>query len=297
MSITQPSRPQLAPQRREPTGFDINDTRKRLRLFGIDFDVVTMRDAVNQLLVWVTRGWSERTRTLVTPNVNLTLRYQRETGFRQTIRQADLVVVDGAPLVWASRFVRKPLPERVAGSDLVYELFQLCAGEVPLKVFLLGAMPGVADRAAERIHRQWPSVRVVGTNSPPLGFEKDPEVNRDIVRQVNAANADVLIVGLGAPKQELWTFRFRDQLQVPVTLCVGATIDFLAGEQSRAPEWVRKSGFEWAYRAMTGPRRLARRYAADLLRLPRLMFSEMTGRLDHRFDDEQLRVGEEPETP
>lgn len=275
-------------ERQDAESFDINDTRLQQRLFGIDFDVVTMQQAVDQLLIWVTRGRSERTRTVVTPNVNLTLRYQRETGFRQVVRQADMIVVDGAPLVWASRLVRKPLPERVAGSDLVYELFNLCTGEVPLKVFLLGAMPGVAEKAARNIESRWPGIEVVGTNSPPLGFETDAELNRQIVHQVNQAKPDVLIVGLGAPKQELWSFRFREQLQAPVTLCVGATIDFLAGEQLRAPRWMRRCGLEWVYRAMTGPRRLAKRYASDLIHLPGLMLAEISGRLDHRYDHEAM---------
>lgn len=275
-----------SPRHSTAPSLELGNEHLRRRIFGIDFHCVTMQQAVDQLFIWITKGRREHTRFVVTPNVNLTLRYQNDAGFRHIIKHADLVVVDGAPLVWASRLVRKPLPERVAGSDLVYELFNLTEGEVPLRVFLLGAMPGVADRAAVNIEQRWPNVRVVGTHSPPMGFENNAALNDDIVAQVNAAAADVLIVGLGAPKQEVWTYRYRERLDVPVTLCVGATIDFLAGEQRRAPNWIRRAGFEWVYRMTTGPRRLIRRYAGDIMNLPGLLWREMTGRLDHCFDDD-----------
>lgn len=246
-------------------------------LFGIHFDVLTMEQAVNWVYHQVLQGHGALMKYVVTPNVSLTVRHQDSAAFREYIHAADLTIVDGAPLVAASRWLKSPLPERVAGSDLVLELFNAAIPEVPLRVFLLGAAPGVAERAASQIHSQWQGVRVVGTLSPDIGFETDIEANEAIVTIINATRPDVLIIGLGAPKQEGWAFEHRHKVKVPVALCVGGTIDFLAGEQWRAPRWVRTVGMEWLWRLATSPRRLFRRYFGDALRIPRLLLDELHG--------------------
>jgi N-acetylglucosaminyldiphosphoundecaprenol N-acetyl-beta-D-mannosaminyltransferase len=199
------------------------------------------------------------------------------------------------PIVWVSRILRRTLPERVAGSDLVPALFDAvsrshrsarertsraaaASATVPtMRVFLLGARPGVAEEAAKRIHGTWPGISVVGTYSPPLGFETDVQENERIVAAIAAAEPDLLIVGFGAPKQELWTSQHYQQLRAKVVLCVGATIDFLAGAKSRSPRWMRKAGMEWLHRMLTEPRRLTRRYARDAWVFPRLVWSEWRG--------------------
>jgi N-acetylglucosaminyldiphosphoundecaprenol N-acetyl-beta-D-mannosaminyltransferase len=185
-----------------------------------------------------------------------------------------MVLADGAPVLWASRLLRQSLPERVAGSDLVPALFAASSESHPISVYLLGAAPGVADRAAAAIRRQWPGVRVVGTYSPPVGFERDEAENQAILARIQSASPDVLIVGLGAPKQELWVHKYRQRLNAKAALCVGATIDFLAGERSRAPVWMREVGLEWLYRVASEPRRLAARYARDAVIFPRLLARE-----------------------
>ena len=121
---------------------------------------------------------------------------------------------------------------------------------------------------------RWPAVEVVGTYSPPLGFEKDETENAAILSRIATARPEVLIVGLGAPKQELWVHKHQTAINAKVALCVGATIDFLAGERSRAPVWMREAGLEWAYRIFTEPRRLAARYAKDALIFPRILARE-----------------------
>lgn len=246
------------------------------RLFGIDFDVVTMRDAVDWVFRKVAIGRQSHSRFVVTPNVNLTLRHQNEARFRQTVHHADLTICDGQPLVRLSRWFRKPLPERVAGSDLVFQIFEAAVSEMPLKVFLLGAAPGVAEIACENIRKRWDGVQVVGTCSPDFGFEQDPQQNQQIVEQINDSEADVLIIGLGAPKQETWAFNHRFELNTAVALCVGGTIDFLAGEQTRAPVIIRRMGVEWIWRMATNPGRLAKRYFKDSLLLPGLILDELS---------------------
>jgi N-acetylglucosaminyldiphosphoundecaprenol N-acetyl-beta-D-mannosaminyltransferase len=147
----------------------------------------------------------------------------------------------------------------------------------PLRVFLLGAAPGVAQRAAENIHEHWPNVDVVGIYSPPLGFETDPAENNRILKMIAEADPQLLLIGLGAPKQELWVERHANQLQARVALCVGATIDFLAGEKARSPLWMRRMGLEWFHRLATEPSRLAKRYLRDAWIFPQLVWREWRG--------------------
>ena len=264
---------------------------RKQRLFGIDFDVVTMSDAVDWVFHTVNVGWRSRMKYVVTPNVSLTMRHQQSAEFRKVIHHSDLTIVDGSPLVRASKLLGMPLPERVAGSDLVLELFNAAIEESPLRVFFLGAAPGVAERAADAVHSKWKGVKAVGTLSPDIGFENDPQANDAIVQIVNATEPDILVIGLGAPKQENWAFEHRDELKVPVALCVGGTIDFLAGEQTRAPVWVRKLGVEWMWRLGTNPRRLLGRYVGDALKLPRLFRNEVDG-VCPTFDDDQEQNSE-----
>jgi N-acetylglucosaminyldiphosphoundecaprenol N-acetyl-beta-D-mannosaminyltransferase len=186
------------------------------------------------------------------------------------------VLADGSPVVVASRLLRRPLPERVAGSDLVPAVFEQAnkGGEKELRVFLLGAGPGVASRAALAIEQRWPNVEVVGTYSPPLGFENDDNENERILSMIAEAGPELLLVGLGAPKQELWVQRHAPRIQAKAALCVGATIDFLAGEKSRSPVWMRRLGLEWLHRLSTEPSRLAKRYLRDAWIFPQLVWRE-----------------------
>jgi N-acetylglucosaminyldiphosphoundecaprenol N-acetyl-beta-D-mannosaminyltransferase len=178
-------------------------------------------------------------------------------------------------VVLAARLLGQRLPERVAGSDLVPALCEAAQTiKRPLRLFLLGAMPGVGERAKANIERLWPNVQVTGVYSPPLGFEKNDAENASILRQIADAQPDVLVVGLGAPKQELWVHAHRSAIAAPAALCVGATIDFLAGEKKRAPLWMRRCGLEWLHRAASEPTRLARRYARDAWIFPQLVWRQ-----------------------
>jgi N-acetylglucosaminyldiphosphoundecaprenol N-acetyl-beta-D-mannosaminyltransferase len=148
------------------------------------------------------------------------------------------------------------------------------AAQNPLRVFLLGAEPGVGELAAFQIAHQWPAVHVVGTYSPPFGFENDSAENDRILAAIASAAADLIIVGLGAPKQEIWIHRHYRQLPAKVVICAGATIDFLAGRRRRSPVWMRRLGLEWLHRLCAEPRRLARRYTRDACVFPQLVWHQ-----------------------
>lgn len=246
----------------------------RIRLFGVTIDAVQMRDAVDRVFDWIDAR-DGACRYVVTPNVDHTVMLKENGRLREVYQHAAMVLADGLPVVLAARLLGRPLPGRVAGSDLVPALCEAAnqAGR-PLRLFLLGAMPGVAERAKANVQRRWPAVEVAGLYSPPLGFERDAAENQRILRMIEHAHADVLVVGLGAPKQELWVHAHRAAIAAPAALCVGATIDFLAGEKRRAPRWMQKAGLEWLHRVAAEPKRLARRYARDAWIFPQLVWRE-----------------------
>jgi N-acetylglucosaminyldiphosphoundecaprenol N-acetyl-beta-D-mannosaminyltransferase len=252
------------------------DRPERTSLFGIEIDPLVMDQAVDRVWHWFD-DLAGDCRVVVTPNLDHAVMLREHRQLQEAYRRADLVVADGWPLVMASRLLRRRLPARVAGSDFVPAIFSRARASRSLTVFLLGAGPGVAKRAAEQIHVNWPAVQVVGTYSPPMGFEHDQEENLEILARIAAARPDLLVIGLGAPKQELWVNNHRDQIHARAAICAGATIDFLAGEKRRAPRWVRTIGMEWCHRMCSEPRRLVRRYARDAWMFPRLLWREITG--------------------
>ena len=247
--------------------------RETRELFGIQIDAVDMRQAVAQVLHWVNES-QYSCRTVVTPNVDHTVLLRDHLPLKNAYQQADLVLADGHPIVWAAKLLGRPVPERVPGSDLVPQLFENASQQEPLKIFLLGAAPGVAQRAAANIKDRWPSVQTVGIYSPPIGFENDPDECNYILGRITLSRPDLLVVGLGAPKQECWVTKHRAEIQASAAICVGATIDFLAGEKNRAPRWMQRTGTEWIHRMCTDPKRLVKRYAKDAWIFPQLVMQQ-----------------------
>jgi N-acetylglucosaminyldiphosphoundecaprenol N-acetyl-beta-D-mannosaminyltransferase len=263
-------------------------------LFGINMHPCRLDEAVDELFRWIGAPDFERCRYVVTPNVNHAVLHQHHDEFASAYAAADLVLADGAPLVALSRLLGRALPERVAGSDLVPKLFERGHSERPIRTFLLGARAEVSERAASLSETRWPGVKVVGRNSPPIGFEQSRSENSRILAEIAAVRPDVLIVGLGAPKQELWVHRHRDEICAKVALCVGATIDFIAGEKRRAPIWMRRSGLEWMHRMASEPRRLGGRYVRDGLALPGMVFRELRHSIARRPPLERPRGSRKP---
>ena len=245
-----------------------------------------MSETVNEIKKWLNAP-EKNCKFVITPNVDHIVKVQTDIGLQAAYQQAALVVTDGKPVVWAAKLLGVDITSTVPGSDLVPAIFDDAQiNHTTIKVFLLGAMPGVADRAKVAIEAKWPMITVVGTLSPDFGFDKNVAISKAICATVNASGADLLVLGLGAPKQELWVTQYAADISVKVALCVGATIDFLAGEKARAPIWMRKVGLEWLHRMMSEPKRLAKRYMVDAIVFPKLILNEW---LLRRFNTQKER--------
>lgn len=261
---------------RGPLTAPVAPAPRKIRLFGLDFDDLTQVGLVDRL------GEAIRERRscwVVTVNVNLLCIAERDPGIRKLIGRANVITADGMPIVWMSRLKGRRLQARVTGSDLL-PLLAVRAAAARWRLFLCGGAPGVAERAAEHLGQLAPGVQVVGTASPTFASDAvvtEPSANQQLIAAIRAAEPDVLIVALGAPKQERWIRHHFDTgaLAVPVAVGVGASLDFLAGTQHRAPAWMRRSGLEWVHRALTQPKRLGPRYARDALTFARVAGREL----------------------
>ncbi|HEY8283974.1 MAG TPA: WecB/TagA/CpsF family glycosyltransferase [Chloroflexota bacterium] len=241
--------------------------RTRVNLLDTLIDCVDADQAVAQIDAFVQ---SKRPHHVVTANVDFLRLASRDAGFQGIVNDADLVLADGMPLVWASRRRSTPLPCRVTGVDMIMACAQLAAKR-GYSIFLLGAAPGVAYDTAEVLQQRFPGLRIVGTYSPPNAEMADHD-DDVCVRMVRAARPDMLFVAFGAPKQEHWIRAHQAVLNVPVCMGVGGSFDMLAGNVRRAPVWIQRHGLEWLYRLAQEPRRLWKRYIVhDLPVFARLM--------------------------
>jgi N-acetylglucosaminyldiphosphoundecaprenol N-acetyl-beta-D-mannosaminyltransferase len=204
---------------------------------------------------------------IVTANLNYAMLCETDADLREVNERAAFVVADGAPLVWWSRLVGKPLPERVAGSDLIY-LVSARAAERGYRVYLLGAGPGVADEVARTLEERYPGLQVVGTESPPFR-PLTPDEEAEQVERIRAASPDILMLAFKMPDGERWLRDHVDTLGVPLLLQFGASFDFVAGRVERAPTWMQRTGLEWLHRTLQEPKRLAGRYARNFTFLAR----------------------------
>lgn len=204
----------------------------------------------------------DRKAYVVTPNVDHIIQLERGGPLTEVYEHADLILTDGKPLIWIAKWYGTPIKEKISGSDLFPRLCELAA-EKGYRMFFLGAAEGVAAKAAENLINKYPGLQVVGTYSPPFGFEKDEVEMARIKSMILDASPHILIVGLGCPKQELFILNHKDELGVPLSLGLGASLDFEAGNVKRAPKWMADNGLEWLYRITQDPKRLAKRYLVD----------------------------------
>lgn len=211
----------------------------------------------------------------VTANLHYAMLSHQMPELREVNDRASFILADGAPLVWASRWQGHPLPERVAGSDLIYDLAELCARR-GFRLFLLGGAAGVADRAAANLVARYPGLEIAGTYSPPFR-ELTEEEQAALIDRVRTSRADLLLTAFTMPRGERWIARHLEELGVPLCASIGAGIDFAAGRVKRAPQWMQKVGLEWFYRMALEPGRLGPRYARNMQFLARMVVGDWVG--------------------
>ncbi|WP_263360078.1 WecB/TagA/CpsF family glycosyltransferase [Acidicapsa ligni] len=233
-------------------------------ILGVPFHNVTMDETLALIEEQIREGGFHQ---VATANVDFLKNAMRDKKLQSILCSCDMVVPDGMPVVWMSRLMGAPLKERVSGIDLVERLAELSAKR-GYGIFLLGASENRSRLAARMLRQRHPNLRIVGRYSPEQRPLDDMD-HEEILHRIEEARPDILLVAFGNPKQEQWLAMHRDRLKVPVCIGVGGTLDFLSGTVSRAPSWVQRMGFEWFYRMLQEPQRLAARYAIDALCLIR----------------------------
>ena len=228
----------------------------RIEVDGVALDALTERQTNTYILDASDVG---RGGWVITANLDHLRRARSEPEYRDMLAEADLVVADGMPPIWAAKLQGTPLPERVAGSSMVNTLSQE-AGRRGKSLFLLGGDPGTADGAAAVLSERYPGLRIAGTLCPPMGFERDAAEMQAIREALLAAEPDLVYVALGSPKQERLIRDLRPLLPGAWWLGVGISFSFLCGRVQRAPVWLQRVGLEWVHRLVQEPRRLAERY-------------------------------------
>jgi exopolysaccharide biosynthesis WecB/TagA/CpsF family protein len=240
---------------------------ERARIGNITFNPATRAGALDHIFEMAPTMSS---RWVVTSNADHLLRAREEQRFRDSIAAADFVVSDGWPIVATLKAMGFSYAERVTGADLLPAIAERCA-RTGQSIFVMGGMEGWADLAAKNLQSKFPGVKIAGTFFPPFGFEKDKAVCEAMVSAINAVKPDFLFLGVGSPKQENWICDYRDKFTCGVVIGVGMSIGFAAGMVPRAPILMQKFYMEWFFRMCTEPKRLAPRYAKDLLIFPSLL--------------------------
>lgn len=239
----------------------------RMKFLNTYVDNLSMDEAINRIDELII---NKNPSYVVTPNVDHIVKLELDTEFQAVYNDADLILTDGMPLIWISRIKKNPIKEKVSGSDLFPKVCKL-ASDKGYKMFLLGAAEGVAVKAAENLKNKYNGLNIVGTYSPSYGFENDEDEIKKIIYMINEVKPDILAVGLGAPKQEKFLYKYRNQLRVPVSLAIGASIDFEAENIKRSPIWMQKSGLEWLYRLYREPKRMFKRYLIDDIKIIKII--------------------------
>lgn len=221
---------------------------------------------------------------LITPNLDHLVKLQHDREFYELYHKAEWVVCDSKILYLCSFLLKNRLPEAIPGSSFFTAFYRYHKDDPDCRIFLLGAMDGVAQKAMARINEAVGREMVVGAMSPSLGFENKEAENELICRTVNSSGANVVLVGVGAPKQEKWIFRHKDRMPgVSLWMALGATIDFEAGNIKRAPKVFQVLAMEWFYRFLKEPRRMFRRYFVDDMKFFWYFGKQLLGKYENPF--------------
>ena len=236
-------------------------------LLNTNVNNISMDEAVGEICRLVN---AKKKSYVVAVNTDVIIKIEDDEYLKNISNEADLTLVDGKPLIWISKWLKRPIKEKISGSDLVPKLCQTAA-QKGYTIFIVGGKDGVADSARANLERYFDNIKIVGTYSPPLGFENDADELRRINHKIDDATPDILIVCFGCPKQEKWVYENYKKYGAIVSICAGATVDFLAGNVKRAPKWMSEHGLEWFYRFMQEPKRLFYRYFVEDIKIMSLI--------------------------
>ena len=213
---------------------------------------------------------SEKKSYIVAINVDVVMKIENDSYLKEITDEADMVLVDGKPLEWIAKWHKRPIKAKISGSDLVPILCERAA-EKGYSIFIIGGKEGIAEEAKQNLERDLPGIRIVGTYAPPFGFEKDEKELSKINAMISDVHPDILIACFGCPKQEKWIYENYQKYDAKVSVCAGATVDFLAGNVNRAPKWMSDHGLEWFYRFLQEPKRMFKRYFVDDMKILKLI--------------------------
>ncbi len=265
-----------------------SDTISRRKFLNIRIDDISFEEALDRIIIMAKGEGREDykdSKYVVTPNSDHVIKMEKDEMFRKILEDADLILTDGTPLMWIADSIGYPIREKIPGADMFPRVCERAAKE-GVTVFLFGAAEGIADIAAKNLTERYPGLKIVGTYSPSYGFEKKPEEVDKAIEAVNAVKPDILVVGLGAPKQEKFIYKYKDRMLFHIALPFGAAIDFEAGNVPRAPRWMREMGLEWFFRFLQEPGRMFKRYFVDDMKIFYLAW---------KYRNEIIRIGEDSE--
>jgi len=229
------------------------NNRLRAFILGCYVDIINFQDALEQIKYYIKIG---KPRHIITLNAEIVYIAQYDQALQEIINGADLVTPDGIGIVWGAKHLGYEIKQRITGIDLLYSLCQEAA-KFHWKIYLLGAAPGVAQKAMLKLGQLYPGLEIVGTRDGYFSSEETPA----IINEIKENKPEILFVALGAPKQEIWIKQYKEQLGVPVCIGVGGSLDVVAGNKQRAPRWMIKLNLEWLYRLIDEPSRIKRQLA------------------------------------
>ena len=231
----------------------------KIDFLGIKIDNYNLEEALNRVDEIVAK---RKPSYYCGVNLNQLVLYKENGRLHEIFDKAELLTIDGKPVMWISKMLKTPFKQKISGPDFMYETCKL-ADKKGYRVFLLGGAEGVGQAAVNDIRKTCPNLQVAGIYSPPFGFEKDPIEMKKINTMLKESNADLLYVGLGSPKQDIFIDDNKNEYQIPLSFSVGIAIDYLGGNIKRAPVWMQNIGLEWFYRFCQEPKRLFKRYFID----------------------------------
>jgi N-acetylglucosaminyldiphosphoundecaprenol N-acetyl-beta-D-mannosaminyltransferase len=231
---------------------------KKLKILGVRFDNISFEEATKRALKFAV---DTKQHYITTPNPEILLEAQRNNKFLKVLNRSDLNVADGIGILWAAKYLKEPLQERVTGTDLVQSIAKEASKDEKQKIFMLGAAPGIAKKAAKILTEKHPNLKIVGTHA---GSPK-PKHEKEIIRLINKSQANIIFVAYGAPAQEFWITRnLKKMPKVKLAIGIGGAFDFIAGKRKRAPKLFQSLGLEWLYRLIQEPARLKRIFNATV---------------------------------